>query len=124
MHWISFFLGKKPLSGHLVTECTYIVIYLHHHPIDGGNFIRRIFHRLDDAEDLKTVLSRHMQGQHKIDALLFGHNHEGREWNGSWGIPRVYDAGSTTGKRNLPGPIRVIDLSKDISPDWDLTKDI
>ncbi len=33
-----------------------------------------------------------------IDALLFGHNHQGEERNGTWGIKRWYDAGSATCK--------------------------
>jgi 3',5'-cyclic AMP phosphodiesterase CpdA len=113
-----FLSGKRPLTGPKVSDCKYTVIYLHHHPIDRGSYFKKKFHGLDDADDLKNVLA-----PYKIDALLFGHNHDGRPWYESWGIPRVYDAGSTTGKRNSPGPIRIIDLSKKISPDSDLKKD-
>ena len=98
-----------------VADCQYTVVYLHHHPIDSGGIFRRIVHGLDDVKKLKTVLEKH-----KIDALLFGHNHDGKSWNGSWDIKRVYDAGSSTGKdKDRPGPHRVMDLSADPCTDFD-----
>lgn len=79
-----------------------------------GGFIKRRIHGLDDAPDLKKTLKKH-----RIDALLFGHNHDGKHWNGNWGIKRCYDAGSSTGKGGKQGPHRVIDLSKEIYTDFD-----
>ncbi len=92
-----------------VTSATYRVIYLHHHP-----FHPKIFHHLKDSDELGEILK-----PKKIDALLFGHNHDGRIWNGRWGIPRVYDGGTSTAKEGSPSPHRVIDLSKEPIHDYD-----
>lgn len=102
------------LSSQEVANCQYTVVYLHHHPIDMGGFLKRKFHGLDDAEELKEVLAAH-----EIDALLFGHNHCGKPWNGDWGIKRAYDAGSSTGKGGTQGPHRVIDLAGSLYTDFD-----
>lgn len=90
-----------------VAEAKYRVVYLHHHP-----FHPRPFHYLKDTDALQAVLS-----EHRIDALLFGHNHEGESFHGSWGIERVYDGGSSTGKKSAARAVRVIDLS--LSPECD-----
>lgn len=85
------------------------VVYLHHHP-----FHPTLFNQLKDSAPLGDILK-----ERRIDALLFGHNHEGRIWNGKWGIPRVYDGGSATGKHGTDSPHRVIDLSRDPATDYD-----
>ncbi len=90
------------------------VIYLHHHP-----FHPKPFHHLKDSEELGQVLKAAIEGGTKIDALLFGHNHDGHKWNGKWGISRVYDGGSATRKEGSYGPHRVIDLTKDPRFDYD-----
>ena len=58
-----------------------------------------------------------------VDALLYGHNHEGRVANGKWGIARCYDGGTATYKPGLPprgvGYHRVMDLAKDPRTDYD-----
>jgi 3',5'-cyclic AMP phosphodiesterase CpdA len=93
-----------------VTACRYRVVYLHHHP-----FHPMLGMQLKDARALHETI--HNVG---IDAILFGHNHEGLTWNGGWGIRRAYDAGSSTHKEpNKPSPHRVIDLSQDPSHDYD-----
>lgn len=92
-----------------VQNCKYKVVYLHHHP-----FHPRPFHQLKDSEKLGEIL----KGEN-ISALLFGHNHDGRIWSGRWGIPRVYDGGTATGKEGKPSPHRVIDLSKEPVFDYD-----
>ena len=92
-----------------VKQAQYKVIYLHHHP-----FHPRAFHRLKDSAELGKILKTH-----QIDALLFGHNHDGLVWNGKWGIKRAYDAGTSTGKQGKPSPHRVIDLSRDPCFDYD-----
>jgi len=92
-----------------VRNSEYTVVYLHHHP-----FHPTPLHYLKDSDKLGRVLK-----QYKIDALLFGHNHEGKVWNGGWGIKRAYDAGSSTGKGGKIGPHRVIDLSKEPVYDYD-----
>lgn len=97
------------LKSDKVKAAEYLVVYLHHHP-----FHPRPFHQLKDTEKLKEALAGH-----KIDALLFGHNHEGKTWNGVWGIKRVYDGGSSTGKQGKFGPHRVIDLSQEPVFDYD-----
>jgi len=74
-----------------VRSCQKRVIYLHHHPFDA-----RPLHQLKDSDKLKKVLIAANDGNNSIDAILYGHNHEGKAHNGQWGIPRCYDAGSAT----------------------------
>nr|VFK48567.1 MAG: Calcineurin-like phosphoesterase [Candidatus Kentron sp. TC] len=92
-----------------VKEAKHRVVYLHHHP-----FHPKPFHHLKDSKKLGRILQKH-----DISALLFGHNHDGRVWNGEWGIPRIYDGGTSTGKKGDPNPHRVIDLSKEPIYDYD-----
>ena len=114
--WAEGELGKKQLNrlaeileSDDVANAEYKVIYLHHHP-----FHPKPFHHLKDSEKLGEILKAH-----SIDALIFGHNHDGRVWNGHWGIKRVYDGGTSTGKEGKPNPHRVIDLSKEPAFDYD-----
>lgn len=114
--WAQGELGKKQLkrldqilNSDKVKSCEYTVVYLHHHPFDPWPL-----HQLKDSNKLQHVLEGH-----KIDTLLFGHNHNGRIWNGCWGIKRIYDAGSSTSKNGKPHPHRVIDLSKETIFDYD-----
>lgn len=104
---------RKRLSEMLkeddVKSCEYKVVYLHHHP-----FHPKPFHHLIDSDELGKILKKQ-----KISALLFGHNHDGRVWSGRWGIPRVYDGGTSTGKEGKPNPHRVMDLSRDPAFDYD-----
>lgn len=110
-------LGKKQLrrlSNMLendadITDAKYRVVYLHHHP-----FHPKLFHHLKDSKKLGKILVKH-----DISALLFGHNHDGKVWSGEWGIPRVYDGGTSTGKKGKPSPHRVIDLSQAPALDYD-----
>jgi 3',5'-cyclic AMP phosphodiesterase CpdA len=109
-------LGKEQLkrladmlTSEPVKNSHYTVVYLHHHPFHPWRF-----HQLKDSEALKEILEGH-----NIDVLLFGHNHEGRVWNGGWGIKRAYDGGTSTHKEGKPNPHRVIDLSKDPAFDYD-----
>ena len=74
-----------------VRRCQKRVIYLHHHPFDY-----RPLHQLKDSKRLRAVLIRAVTAGIGIDAILYGHNHEGKSHNGEWGIPRCYDAGSAT----------------------------
>lgn len=76
--------GKAPIEGPKISDCDYTVVYLYHHPIGRGNYFKKIFHGLDDADELKKVFK-----PYRIDALLFGHNHDGRAWYKSWNIDRV-----------------------------------
>lgn len=98
------------LSQQDVKRCDYRVIYLHHHPFDPW-----IFHELKDSKELGEIIKK----QGNIDAILFGHNHHFRKWNGKWGIPRCYDAGSSTRKNDSESYHRVIDLSKPPPGDYD-----
>jgi 3',5'-cyclic AMP phosphodiesterase CpdA len=91
-------LGRKQLEAlesllksEEVRSCRKRVIYLHHHPFDP-----RPFHQLKDSGRLKEVLSHCWQEGVAIDAILYGHNHQGKARNGTWAIPRCYDAGTTT----------------------------
>jgi 3',5'-cyclic AMP phosphodiesterase CpdA len=110
-------LGKEQLRrlderlGHgVVRACAKRVVYLHHHPFDPHPF-----HQLKDSDELGEILKAH----ENIDALLYGHNHMGKKRNGKWGIPRCYDAGSTTRKKDSAGYHRVIDLQRDARLDYD-----
>jgi len=97
------------LKENAVKTCSYRVLYLHHHPFDPWPL-----HQLKDSNSLGKVI----MDNGNIDALLYGHNHAGKKRNGKWGIPRCYDAGSSTGKNRL-GRHRVINLSRDPRFDYD-----
>lgn len=84
------------------------VVYLHHHPFDI-DFTMQLL----DSDQLGVILRRK-----NIDALLFGHRHQGRKWNGKWEIPRVYDAGTSTAKNGGAHPHRIIDLERDPRLDY------
>ncbi|MFZ5984195.1 MAG: metallophosphoesterase family protein [Acidobacteriota bacterium] len=93
-----------------VRSARHRVVYLHHHPFDPMGPL----HELKDALGLARVLKENGP----LDALLFGHNHAGGAYAGVWGIPRCYDAGTSTRKEGQPGPLRLMDLSED--PSWDV----
>ncbi|HRZ40951.1 MAG TPA: metallophosphoesterase, partial [Candidatus Omnitrophota bacterium] len=110
---------EKVLLSPEVRICKKRVIYLHHHP-----FKWRPFHELKDSKELKKVLIAAMNEGVSIDALLFGHNHQGKAHNGEWGIPRCYDAGTATLKPRpkyldwfhwyqIQASTRIIDLAND-----------
>lgn len=109
-------LGKKQqqllddmLADEIVKKCQYRIVYLHHHP-----FAPWFLHELKDSTELGEILTKHGN----VDALLFGHNHNHKIWNGKWGIKRCYDAGSSTRKNNLFSYIRIIDLSQSPKEDY------
>ncbi len=79
------------LKSDKVCVCKKRVVYLHHHP-----FQWRPMHQLKDSKQLQKVLMNVLEAGVSIDALLFGHNHQGHAHNGQWGIPRCYDAGTST----------------------------
>jgi predicted phosphodiesterase len=99
----------KLLKSPAVKACEYKVIYLHHHPFEPVSAL----HKLKDAEEFCRVLKTH-----PIDALLFGHNHHGKKWNGFLNIPRCYDGSSSTFKNGGRCEHRVIDLSRDATFDY------
>jgi predicted MPP superfamily phosphohydrolase len=81
------------------------VVYLHHHPFDY-----KVGMQLKDSDDLRDII------ENKIDMLLFGHYHVDSDsankiYHLIWGIPRCYNAGSSTHKNGNVGFQRVIDLS-------------
>jgi 3',5'-cyclic AMP phosphodiesterase CpdA len=81
------------------------IIYMHHHPFDF-----KMGMQLKDRNKLEKAIAG------RVDMILFGHYHSdaatsGRNFNGSWGIPRCYNAGSATHKNGNIGFHRVIDLS-------------
>lgn len=84
-----------------VKECKKVV-YLHH----------RVFNYFGPGHELKKRDRKALLNitGNKISALLFGHRHQCRSWNGENGIPRIYDAGSSTGHESDLGDIRIIDL--------------
>lgn len=80
------------------------IVYLHHHPFDF-----KFGRHLKDSNELKKIIWG------KIDAILFGHYHRSKSGaekiiHGTWGIPRCYNAGTSTRKNGNPGFHRIIDL--------------
>ena len=131
LHWYDDIWAEGELGDHQlrclkvilkendVSLCKKRVVYLHHHPFDF-----RPLHQLKDSSKLKEVLTGAIKEGVSIDAVLYGHNHEGKAHNGKWGIPRCYDAGAATLKPRpkyvdwLPwfatrSSIRVIDFQRD-----------
>lgn len=124
--WAEGELGKrqlkllvKMLREEDVRACKKRVIYLHHHP-----FTWRPLHQLKDSRKFKNILTRAMAEGISIDALLFGHDHQGNAHNGKWGVPRCYDAGTSTLKPRpdfvdwcpwfqIGASVRVIDIGSD-----------
>jgi predicted MPP superfamily phosphohydrolase len=90
------------------------IVYFHHHPIDF-----KLAMQLKDKKQLKNII------ENRVDALLFGHYHSHsasaeKDFNGTWGIPRCYNAGSSTHKNENYGFHRIIDLSnEDTGSDYD-----
>ncbi len=97
------------LSDEKIKRCKYRLLYLHHHPLHT-----KIGEKLKDSKKLKGIIKNK-----KIDAVLFGHKHEAKVWNGCWGIKRFYDAGTSTAKKGKPSPHRIMDLGKEPSTDYD-----
>ncbi len=94
-----------------IVNCSYRVIYLHHHP-----FAPKFWHSLNDDDKLIKILKKHGN----VDAVLFGHNHNYKVWNGTLGVsPRCYDAGSSTRKEDVFSKVRVIDLSQCPKKDYE-----
>jgi 3',5'-cyclic AMP phosphodiesterase CpdA len=118
LHWYDRFfsegeLGKKQLSAlkkmlkDPKVDNRKKVVYMHHHP-----FGFKLGMQLKDSGVLKKIIAN------KVDALLYGHYHRdpevaGKANNGKWGIPRCYNAGSSTHKNGDMGSQRIIDLSND-----------
>ena len=101
------------LDGPVVAERKK-VLYMHHHPFDF-----KIGRQLRDSDNLRRVI------ENRVDMLLFGHYHRsrttaGKIYHGVWGIPRCYNAGSSTHKNGNIGFHRVINLSNpDPETDYD-----
>jgi predicted phosphohydrolase len=125
LHWYDRFFSEGELGTEQLTRLKKIlkdekvksrkkVIYMHHHPFDYKAAMQ-----LKDNEELMKVIKG------KVDAILFGHYHRdeesaGKEYHGTWGIPRCYNAGSSTHKNGHAGFQRIINLSvKDPSKDKD-----
>ena len=118
LHWYDRFLSEGELGKEQLAKLKEIindpdiarllkVVYLHHHPFDF-----KLGMQLKDSKDLRKIIEK------KVDALLFGHYHRdpvaaGRKNNDTWGIPRCYNAGSSTHKNDDTGFQRIIDLSND-----------
>jgi len=119
LHWNDRFFSEGELGEEQLARLKKIlmkpevasrkkVVYLHHHPFDF-----KFGMQLKDRKDLQKVI------ENRVDMILFGHYHNnpasaGRIFHGAWGIPRCYNAGSSTHKNGDKGFQRVIDLS---SPD-------
>jgi predicted phosphodiesterase len=68
--------------------------------------------QLKDSEELKLII------ENQADLLLFGHYHRDKEtatrtYHGTWGIPRCYNAGSSTHKNGETGFQWIIDAGND-----------
>jgi len=89
-----------------VLACSHKVVYLHHClakcSIPG--------HILKDHAALQRI------ARDKIDIFLFGHEHEEDAWieNRAWQIKHTHNGGASSGTHYEFGPLRIIDLSKDI----------
>lgn len=133
--WAEGEIGRKQLHRldiHLreknIRSCAKRVIYMHHHPFD-----QKPFHQLKDSYKLKKILLGSIKDNISIDAMLYGHNHEGKSSNGNWGIPRCYDAGSinlkprSESKKVLPwydkveNSTRIIDFEKNPDEDYKIS---
>jgi 3',5'-cyclic AMP phosphodiesterase CpdA len=88
-----------------VKQCPHRVLFLHHHPFESPIF--KLGHWLKDRHKLRGVIKAAANEGIMIDALLFGHNHGGKSYH-EWGIQRVYDGGTTGGKRK-PSFVRIIE---------------
>lgn len=118
LHWHDKILAQGELGMKQLESLTSIlcdnkvknlkkIVYLHHHPFDF-----KLGRQLKDSDKLKKII------ENRIDLLLFGHYHRsktdaGKIFNGVWGIPRCYNAGTATHKNGNPGFHRVIDLYHD-----------
>lgn len=104
---------KKLLSSPEIRDLKKVV-YLHHHPFDF-----KLGRQLKDRKKLEKIIAN------KVDVLLFGHYHSnpefsGKDFHGTWGISRCYNAGTSTHKNGNKGYHRVIDLSNpDTGVDYD-----
>jgi predicted MPP superfamily phosphohydrolase len=125
MHWYDRFLSEGELGKAQLRRLKKMlkepelaalkkIIYLHHHPIDF-----KFWMQLKDKLRFKKIIEK------KVDVLLFGHYHNNfdiasKNFNGTWGIPRCYNAGSSTHKNGNTGSHRIIDLSNnDAGSDYD-----
>ena len=125
LHWYDRFFSEGELGTEQLNRLEKIlaedkvknrkkVVYLHHHPFDFKALMQ-----LKDNEQLRKLIAG------KIDVILFGHYHRDeesatRDYNGTWGIPRCYNGGSSTHKNGHPGFQRIIDLSSgDTAKDFD-----
>jgi 3',5'-cyclic AMP phosphodiesterase CpdA len=115
LHWHDRFLAQGELGKEQLNRLKKIlndpslsslkkVVYLHHHPFDF-----KLGRQLKDSDELKEII------KDRIDVLLFGHYHRnktsaGKIIHGTWGIPRCYNAGTSTHKNGNPGFHKVIDL--------------
>jgi predicted MPP superfamily phosphohydrolase len=83
------------------------IVYLHHHPFDF-----KLAMQLKDSDELKEII------ENRIEILLFGHYHRDEEtatriYHGTWGIPRCYNAGSSTRKNGETGFQWIINTEND-----------
>jgi predicted MPP superfamily phosphohydrolase len=116
LHWIDRVFSEGELGNAQIERLKILltnpevnnrkkIIYMHHHPFDFKPGMQ-----LKDRKELKKVIAN------RVDVLLFGHYHShhlsaGKIFHGKWGIPRCYNAGSSTHKNGNTGFHRVIDLT-------------
>lgn len=123
LHWYDRFLAEGEIGKAQLNKLNNLlstmeiankkkVVYLHHHPIKWkfGLYLK-------DRKQLLSII------QNRVDALLFGHLHKGKDalidsFCGQHGIPRIYNAGSSTHKDGDNGSVRVIHLEQDICYDY------
>jgi hypothetical protein len=71
--------------------------------------------QLKDSDELREIISN------RIEMLLFGHYHRDEEtaskvYHGTWGIPRCYNAGSSTRKNGETGFQWIINTEEEDPP--------
>jgi 3',5'-cyclic AMP phosphodiesterase CpdA len=76
------------ILGRACNPGTVKVLFFHHHPFCVNN----PFMELKDAEELaRTVYNR-------VDLILFGHKHEMKQWDNTWGAKYILAADNSPGK--------------------------
>ncbi len=129
LHWYDRYFGEgevgedqmndlwRLLKRDDIKSCAKRVVYLHHHPIDEFPFLY-----LKDGYKLMEGLAG------KVDAVLYGHHHMGKNFNTvNYRIPRCYDAGCVTlkpgGWLHSAPSVKVRDATRVIRLDMDPSHD-
>ena len=94
-----------------VKHCKHIVLYFHHHAYPCRWRWLPVFHGLKDSDALGNKIEKYHKDNpnHRIDLMLYGHEHDYRK-DELWGIERCYDAGTSTRKKSFGDSIRRLSM--------------